>query len=181
MTRHTYRWLFAGSAVLFVAAYLRLRLTVNASVLGTSVSCGNAIAYLAGNDNTHPKALEVCGGSLQNASIEGILLLVASVVVLIAGIVVFRSKRRPMAWAPGWYPSPGHVGFECWWDGRQWTGERPPPATGSPSGREGFESWWWDGRQWIGQHPPPGTWPPPAAPPPAAPPPPPSERNEGTP
>ncbi len=34
----------------------------------------------------------------------------------------------------GWYPSPGHAGFERWWEGSAWTGAERPAAPGQGGG-----------------------------------------------
>jgi hypothetical protein len=122
-----------GTAI--VLGFVRLMLTVNASLLGTDVDCGNAIGYLSGADNKHPTGMAVCGSALYNVSFEGIVLLLAGGILLIVGIFLFRDSHhvnikfinKPSP--PGWYRSPWHPGFETYWDGKRWT-PRERPAMG---------------------------------------------------
>jgi len=130
----TSRWLYAGAIVAGVLGALRLFLSVQGTVLGFSVSCGNAIGYLDGVDAKHPAGLAICGAALRNASIEGIGLMVVAILLLITAIVKERSSLASAR--PGWYPL--QPGYEGWWDGHRWTMGRPvwePPRPPPPGGQ----------------------------------------------
>ena len=85
-------WLLGIGAVLFIVGIARLVLDASATVLGTSVSCGNAADWLAGNDNGASRAtLAVCGAPLHNASVEGAAAAVAGVVLMLGWLVAVRA------------------------------------------------------------------------------------------
>lgn len=85
-------WLLGIGAVLFVVGIGRLLLDISATVLGTSVSCGNAAEWLGGHDNGRSKImLAVCSAPLHNAGIEGTAALVAGVVLMLGWLVAVRA------------------------------------------------------------------------------------------
>jgi hypothetical protein len=94
----------------------------------------------------------------------GIVVLVAGLVMLVIGSLQLSRPARPVSTvpvssagrpAPGWYPSPDHLGYVRWWDGVGWTGQEYPQAMPPPPTRL----------------PPTGPPPPPSPPPPSPPPP----------
>jgi len=86
-------WLLAAAAVLAVVGVGRLVLDVSATALGTSVSCGNAVAWMDGADKTAGSpALAVCSASLHNASIEGSVAVVAAVILAVGWLVAVRAR-----------------------------------------------------------------------------------------
>jgi hypothetical protein len=91
MTRRPFRWLVGAGVAALVAGVVRLYLIVG--VLGRSASCGNAIGYMVGKDNSHPTALAICRGALSSASSEGIELAVAGLCVIVVAVVLSRVRR----------------------------------------------------------------------------------------
>jgi hypothetical protein len=130
------RWFYAAAAVAAVLGVWRLYMIMQVSVLSVPVSCGNAFGYLAGLDKGHPGHMAICGASLRNASVEGVVLLLVALALMIAamrtaretGVRSMGTMRYPAA--PGWYQFPGRPGRERWWDGRRWTVERPVTKEG---------------------------------------------------
>lgn len=129
------KWILGIGVAAGVAGVLRLYLSVTATVLGTSVSCGNAIGYLTGGDNRHPTALAVCGSALRNASAEGIMLVVAGVVAIVVSRNGAVMKGRMVHYVnKGWYPPMSQYAPPGWYETR----------------RRGPGYYWWDGERWAG-------------------------------
>ncbi len=99
--------------------------------------CDSAFGQLAQFDQ-HIRA----SCSTDNALFDlGIVALVAGAVILVVGSFQLSrparadsSRRRPGPGdpGPGWYPSPGHLGYVRWWDGVAWTGPEYVQAMGPP-------------------------------------------------
>lgn len=89
------RWTWAllvGGLVLGAIGIVRLLLDVSATVLGTSISCGNPVGWLSSNEPaSHTAAGSVCQAPLHNASLEGVGALVVGGVLLIAWLLAVRA------------------------------------------------------------------------------------------
>ena len=90
-------WLLAGAAVIGVVGVARLVLDVSATVLASSVSCGNALSWMGGADKSAGSTfLAACSAPLHNASIEGSAAVVAAVILALGWLVAVRA-RWPLA------------------------------------------------------------------------------------
>ena len=80
-----------------VVGVARLVLDVSATVLDSSVSCGNALSWMGGADKSASSAfLAACSAPLHNASIEGSAAVVAAVILALGWLVAVRA-RWPLA------------------------------------------------------------------------------------
>jgi len=87
---HTW-WLGIVGLVVSAFGVVRMLLIVSATVLGTSQSCGNAVGWLSGGDNTSSTVLSVCGAPLHNASVLGMGSILVGVALLLAWLVMVHA------------------------------------------------------------------------------------------
>lgn len=92
MTEGRTWWLAALGGVGFLVGLGRLLLDVNTTVLGTSVSCGNALGWIiTTDDGTSLRYASVCGAPLHNASLEGGAAVVIGAVLFLAWLIAVRA------------------------------------------------------------------------------------------
>lgn len=104
--------LYTGATLAALAAGWRFLADVTGSILGTTVSCGNALGYAAGRDvHATGLALATCRSALASATFSAMAFLALAVALLVAAIVstVTEDRRRytlsgPLPWPPPWPP-----------------------------------------------------------------------------
>src|ERR1035438_3484536 len=122
----TRRWLFGIGVALLFLAVVRFLWPVQASFLGTSVSCGNSFGLVGGADNHLDSVTwSVCSGSLHTAMSETLLLLAVGL-MLVVGSRQSAKRSALVRPAPGWYQAPWDSSAKAWWDGFRWWPPSPP-------------------------------------------------------